>query len=88
MTYPRPPPVSDFSQVTPRQVKAGRHLLGWSQGQLGYEAGVAYNVVKLVERGARPEMKDLVCRTLCAAGVRFGPEVTLAPHIEILRPGG
>lgn len=60
--------------LTPKQVRAGRALLAWSQQDLAKRAGVAPSTVADFERGQRtpvPNNADAMRKTLEAAGISF-----------------
>jgi len=60
--------------ITPRQVRAARALLGWTQEMLADKALVALTALKRLESdrlGVRDETRDAVRRALEAGGVTF-----------------
>ena len=60
--------------VTPEQVKAGRELLGWSQGELADRAGASETAIGLFEREKRRHLTVDTTRlraVLESAGVEF-----------------
>ncbi|MBQ1541821.1 MAG: helix-turn-helix domain-containing protein [Caulobacteraceae bacterium] len=60
--------------VTPRQIRAARALLGWSQQQLADNAIVSLNALIRLERGqvdSRVSTLNAVTRALTKAGVEF-----------------
>jgi predicted transcriptional regulator len=62
--------------VTPRQIRAARALLGWSQQRLADEAIVSLNALIRLERGqvdSRTSTMNAVERALTRAGVEFVP---------------
>jgi predicted transcriptional regulator len=62
--------------ITPRQIRAARALLGWSQQQLADRAIVSLNAVTRLEKGkvdSRRSTTDAIERTLIKAGVEFLP---------------
>lgn len=62
--------------TTPRQIRAARALLGWSQQKLTDKAIVSVNAVTRLERGevdARMSTLTALERTLTRAGVEFIP---------------
>lgn len=69
-----------MAEITPRQLRAARALLGWSQEELADRAVVARATVQRIERGlaVRTDVYFKVCRTLESAGIDFLPG----------RPGG
>jgi predicted transcriptional regulator len=65
-----------ISMVTPRQIRAARALLGWSQQLLADKAIVSVNALARLERGeVDPRMSTLmaVYRALTEAGIEFLP---------------
>jgi predicted transcriptional regulator len=62
--------------ITPRQIRAARALLGWSQQQLADRAIVSLNAVTRLEKGkvdSRRSTVDAIEKTLIKAGVEFLP---------------
>src|SRR5215470_15013082 len=62
--------------ITPRQIRAARALLGWSQQQLADKAIVSLNAVTRLEKGkvdSRLSTVSAVERALTKAGVDFWP---------------
>ena len=60
--------------ISPRQIRAARALLGWSQQYLADRAIVSANAVARIERGqvdARVSTIVAIERTLTKAGVEF-----------------
>jgi predicted transcriptional regulator len=60
--------------ITPRQIRAARALLGWSQQQLADQAIVSLNAVTRMENGkvdSRVSTITAIERTLAKAGVEF-----------------
>ena len=60
--------------ITPRQVRAARALLGWSQQQLADAAIVSLNAVARLERGeadSRSSTLTAVEKALTQAGIEF-----------------
>ncbi|MBS0277856.1 MAG: helix-turn-helix domain-containing protein [Proteobacteria bacterium] len=60
--------------ITPRQIRAARALLGWSQQQLADKAIVSLNAVTRLERGEvdpRVSTVEAVQRAIEKAGVEF-----------------
>jgi predicted transcriptional regulator len=60
--------------ISPRQIRAARALLGWSQQDLADRAIVSANAVARIERGqvdARVSTIAAIERTLTKAGVEF-----------------
>ena len=62
--------------ITPRQIRAARALLGWSQQQLADKAIVSLNAVTRLEKGkvdSRISTISAIEKTLAKAGVEFLP---------------
>lgn len=62
--------------ITPRQIRAARALLGWSQQELADKAIVSLNAVTRLERGeVDPRLSTItaVQKALTKAGVEFIP---------------
>jgi predicted transcriptional regulator len=62
--------------ITPRQIRAARALLGWSQQQLADKAIVSLNAVTRLEKGkvdSRVSTINAIEKTLIKAGVEFLP---------------
>jgi predicted transcriptional regulator len=60
--------------ITPRQIRAARALLGWSQQQLADRAIVSLNAVTRLEKGkvdSRISTITAIEKTLVKAGVEF-----------------
>lgn len=70
--------------LTPKQVKAGRALLAWSQQDLAKNSGVAASTVADFERGQRspvPNNAEAIRNALERAGVSFPPGgATIGPQ--------
>ena len=75
-------------ELTPRQVRAGRALLAWSQLDLAKAAGVGQSTVADFERGSRtpmPNNADAIRAALEKEGVRFQSEgAVMGPPIRPL----
>jgi transcriptional regulator with XRE-family HTH domain len=68
--------MKDRDESSLLQIRAGRALLGWTQGQLAAAAGVATSTLADYERGKRtpiPATLGALRRALEAEGVRFLP---------------
>lgn len=82
---------ADPTELTPKQSKAARALLAWSQQDLAKKAGVAASTVADFERGHRtpvPNNAEAIRTALEGAGVRFLPGGALiGPHIPLLGSG-
>jgi transcriptional regulator with XRE-family HTH domain len=61
--------------ISPRQIRAARSLLGWTQQELADRAVVSGNTVQRLERGVavRVDVYLKLWRTLEAAGIEFIP---------------
>ncbi|MBI5162844.1 MAG: helix-turn-helix domain-containing protein [Magnetospirillum sp.] len=60
--------------ITPRQIRAARALLGWSQAELAQRAGVHKNALARLEAGRtdpRVSTMDAVIEALTAEGITF-----------------
>ena len=80
-----------MSEVSIRQVKAARALLGWSQGELAAASGVSHPTVKRLEAadgmiGGREETSAKLQAALEAAGVDFIPENGGGAGVRLKRP--
>ena len=67
-------PSSEFSELTPRQVRAARALLAWSQRDLAKAAGIGTSTVADFERGSRTPIANnaqAIRAALEGAGVAF-----------------
>jgi len=79
-----------IGMVTPRQIRAARALLGWSQQQLADKAIVSVSAPARLERGeVDPRMSTLmaVYRALTEAGIEFLPASPSACACCELEPG-
>jgi predicted transcriptional regulator len=64
------------SMITPRQIRAARALLGWSQQQLADKAIVSLNALTRLEKGkvdSRVSTLTAIERALTKAGIEFLP---------------
>lgn len=62
--------------ITPRQIRAARALLGWSQQELADKAIVSLNAVARLEKGAvdsRVSTVSAIQKALTKAGIEFLP---------------
>jgi len=61
--------------ISIEQIKAARALLGWSQEELGRQAGLSHPTVKRLEGNtelkASAEARDKIIHTLEAVGIEF-----------------
>ena len=76
--------MTDFDSPTPRQVKAARALLAWTQTQLAKEAGIAISTLADFERGERTPVANnaqAIAAALMRQGITFtrGGAVTGPP---------
>ena len=78
-------------ELTPRQVRAARALLAWSQQDLAKAAGVGQSTVADFERGSRTPVAnnaEAIRAALVKAGVRILPEgAVIGPPIRPLGGG-
>ncbi|MFG1358168.1 helix-turn-helix domain-containing protein [Xanthobacter pseudotagetidis] len=88
-----------LSDVTGRQIKAGRALLGWKRAELAAHAGVTADDVRAAEADATPQealnaplaaTRVRLADALADAGIAFtnggSQGVMLRPRSEGLRP--
>jgi predicted transcriptional regulator len=66
-------------EITTRQVKAARALLGWSQGDLAAHSAVSEPTIARLEAGngglgGRPDTIAKILKALVEAGIEFIPE--------------
>lgn len=62
--------------ITPRQIRAARALLGWSQQELADKAIVSVNALARLEKGAvdsRVSTVSAIQKALVKAGIEFLP---------------
>jgi predicted transcriptional regulator len=75
--------------ITPRQIRAARALLGWSQQQLADKAIVSLNAVTRLEKGkvdSRLSTISAVERALTKAGVDFLPAGERGEGVRLRSP--
>jgi len=75
--------------VTPRQLRAARALLGWSQQQLADKAIVSVNALIRLERGqadTRMSTLNAVTSALSKAGVEFIPSGDRGEGVRLIDP--
>lgn len=75
--------------VTPRQIRAGRALLGWTQQMLADRALVAVNSVRAVERGLpypKSETVEAMRSTLAKGGIVFLSEGVMGEGVRLAKP--
>lgn len=78
------------AMITPRQIRAARALLDWSQQELADKAIVSLNALARLERGAvDPRMSTLsaVEKALEKSGIEFIPESDRGEGVRLSRPG-
>jgi len=78
-----------WRMVTPRQIRAGRALLGWTQQVLADKALVAVNSVRAVERGqrqTRSETVEAMRAALAKAGIVFLSEDVMGDGVRLAKP--
>jgi transcriptional regulator with XRE-family HTH domain len=79
-------------EISIRQVKAARELLGWKQTDLSEASGLSIVTVRRLEarQGAlsgRGETIDAIRAALEAAGVEFIPENGSGPGVRLKKQG-
>lgn len=77
--------------ITPRQIRAARALLGWSQQQLADKAIVSLNAMTRLERGevdSRLSTLTAVQKALIDAGVEFLSADTKGEGVRLASPKG
>jgi predicted transcriptional regulator len=77
------------TMITPRQIRAARALLGWSQQQLADKAIVSLNAVTRLEKGkvdSRLSTVSAVERALTKAGVDFLPAGERGEGVRLRSP--
>jgi predicted transcriptional regulator len=75
--------------VTPRQIRAGRALLGWTQQMLADRALVAVNSVRAVERGLpypKSETVEAMRSALTKGGIVFLSEGVMGEGVRLVKP--
>ena len=75
--------------ITPRQIRAARALLGWSQQQLADKAIVSLNAVTRLEKGkvdSRVSTINAIEKTLSKAGVEFLPASDKGEGVRMKNP--
>lgn len=71
------PDATDPPGLTPEQCRRAREMLGWTQEQLGGEAGLTPRTIGRFECGTRrtwTSTAGLIARALATAGVEFLPD--------------
>lgn len=77
------------AMITPRQIKAARALLGWSQQDLADRAIVSLNALTRLERGqvdSRSSTLMAIETALMRAGVEFIPAGEKGEGVRLSRP--
>ena len=75
--------------ITPRQIRAARALLGWSQQQLADKAIVSMNAVTRLEKGtvdSRSSTIIAIQKALTKAGVEFLPADQKGEGVRLKSP--
>lgn len=75
--------------ITPRQIRAARSLLGWSQQELADKAIVSVNAVNRLERGqvdSRLSTLAAVQRALTKGGVEFISQSDRGEGVRLAKP--
>ena len=75
--------------VTPRQIRAGRALLGWTQQTLADRALVAVNSVRAVERGLsypKAETIQAMQAALRKSGIVFLADDVMGEGVRFAKP--
>jgi predicted transcriptional regulator len=77
------------SMITPRQIRAARALLGWSQQQLADKAIVSLNALARLEKGivdSRLSTVQAIQKALTKAGVEFLDADQKGEGVRLRRP--
>ena len=75
--------------ISPRQIRAARALLGWSQQLLADKAIVSVNAIARLERGeVDPRMSTLMAvhKALTEAGIEFLPADVRGEGVRLISP--
>jgi transcriptional regulator with XRE-family HTH domain len=75
--------------ITPRQIRAARALLDWSQQNLADKAIVSLNALARLERGSvdpRASTLSAVEKALHRAGIEFIPETDRGEGVRLSKP--
>jgi len=75
--------------ITPRQIRAARALLGWSQQQLADKAIVSLNAVTRLEKGkvdTRISTMSAIEKALSKAGIEFLPAEAKGEGVRLKNP--
>ena len=77
------------AMITPRQIRAARAILGWSQQELADKAIVSLNAVTRLERGkvdSRVSTVSAVEKALTKAGIDFLASDTKGEGVRLRSP--
>jgi predicted transcriptional regulator len=77
------------TMITPRQIRAARALLGWSQQHLADKAIVSLNAVTRLEKGnvdSRVSTVGAIEKALTRAGIEFLPSDTKGEGVRLRNP--
>lgn len=75
--------------ITPRQIRAARALLGWSQQELADKAIVSVNALARLESGKvdpRASTLEAIETTLARAGIEFIPSGSKGEGVRLVSP--
>lgn len=75
--------------VSPRQIRAARALLGWTQQTLADRALVAINTVRAIEADEpypKPMTIEAVQKAVEKAGIVFLPSDTMGEGVRLAKP--
>ncbi|MBP2229690.1 transcriptional regulator with XRE-family HTH domain [Azospirillum agricola] len=77
-----------MSQIAPRQIRAARALLGWSQAELADKAIVSLSSVIRLEKGqgTTTDIYFRVCQALEGAGIVFLPAGRRGEGVRLSTP--
>lgn len=78
-------------KISIRQLKAARHLLGWSQEDLAERSGVSIPTIRRLEAkggelGGYKETRDKIRAALAGAGIEFLIGDNEGPGVRLRRP--
>jgi transcriptional regulator with XRE-family HTH domain len=80
----------NFCLITIEQLRAARGLLGWSQSELAFRAGLSVPTVRRVEAGSGPrvsdEAREKLQQALEAAGIEFIEENSGGAGVRFEKP--
>jgi len=83
--------VDGGDMITPRQIRAARALLGWSQQQLADKAIVSLNALARLEKGnvdSRVSTVAAIQKALAKAGVEFLSPDVKGEGVRLRNPKG